>query len=110
LSFTKNINLGKKLLWCPGRKVKKIFGKIKDACIFALPTTKKASLKKHKRLKGRTKGRLAQLVQSTCLTSRGSLVRTQYLPPKKKPFRDSERLFCYYGQFKLLGRLLLGVI
>ena len=31
----------------------------------------------------RTKGRLAQLVQSTCLTSRGSLVRTQYLPLKK---------------------------
>ena len=28
------------------------------------------------------KGRLAQLVQSICLTSRGSLVRTQYLPPK----------------------------
>ncbi len=28
------------------------------------------------------KGRLAQLVQSTCLTSRGSLVRTQYLPQK----------------------------
>ncbi len=27
-------------------------------------------------------GRLAQLVQSTCLTSRGSLVRTQYLPQR----------------------------
>src|SRR5690606_27295252 len=26
------------------------------------------------------KGELAQLVQSTCLTSRGSLVRTQYSP------------------------------
>src|SRR5690606_37626972 len=26
-------------------------------------------------------GELAQLVQSTCLTSRGSLVRTQYSPP-----------------------------
>ena len=28
-------------------------------------------------------GSLAQLVQSTCLTSRGSLVRTQYLPQRK---------------------------
>lgn len=34
-------------------------------------------------------GRLAQLVQSTCLTSRGSLVRTQYLPRKA----DESRLF-----------------
>ena len=37
-------------------------------------------------------GRLAQLVQSTCLTSRGSQVRTLYLPPK--PHRNV-RLFIY---------------
>jgi hypothetical protein len=36
----------------------------------------------------RTLGRLAQLVQSTCLTSRGSLVRTQYLPPKPSGLKD----------------------
>ncbi len=30
------------------------------------------------------KGRLAQLVQSTCLTSRGSLVRIQYRPRMTK--------------------------
>ena len=33
--------------------------------------------------RGILKGRLAQLVQSTCLTSRGSLVRIQYRPQLK---------------------------
>jgi hypothetical protein len=77
-------------------KSEKTFGKIKDGCIFALPTTKKA-FKNCRNGKGRTKkGRLAQLVQSTCLTSRGSLVRTQYLPPKKA-FQETERLFLLPG-------------
>jgi hypothetical protein len=31
-------------------------------------------------------GGLAQLVQSTCLTSRGSLVRTQYSPQQNQGF------------------------
>ena len=43
----------------------------KQTCIFAVPNRKVVYLRK---------GSLAQLVQSTCLTSRGSLVRTQYLP------------------------------
>jgi hypothetical protein len=52
------------------------------------------AFKKPKRSKENQKGRLAQLVQSTCLTSRGSLVRTQYLPPKKSLSMQIERLFC----------------
>ena len=43
----------------------------------------KSSLYLHSRLKRQTLfiiGRLAQLVQSTCLTSRGSGVRTPHLP------------------------------
>ena len=32
-------------------------------------------------------GRLAQLVQSICLTSRGSAVRTRQRPHQKKPFK-----------------------
>jgi len=42
------------------------------------------------------KGRLAQLVQSTCLTSRGSLVRTQYLPPKSPSEKFEGFLISYY--------------
>ena len=34
-------------------------------------------------------GSIAQLVQSICLTSRGSAVRTRVLPPNRdKPFRE----------------------
>src|SRR5690554_4900063 len=41
-------------------------------------------------------GRLAQLVQSTCLTSRGSLVRIQYRPPKQnKLFNFLKSLFVF---------------
>ena len=44
------------------------------------------------------KGRLAQLVQSICLTSRGSLVRTQYLPPNdRKPFKQLRGFFVFSG-------------
>ena len=41
-------------------------------------------------------GRLAQLVQSTCLTSRGSLVRIQYRPrliEKELGFKDLAPFF-----------------
>ena len=48
----------------------KIFGRIKIVYTFAIPS--------NERLDGNEeKGSLAQLVQSICLTSRGSLVRIQ---------------------------------
>jgi hypothetical protein len=43
-------------------------------------------------------GSLAQLVQSICLTSRGSAVRTRQLPLNKALIiNDLSRLFCFYG-------------
>jgi hypothetical protein len=47
---------------------------------FASPKSTKANEPKDLAKKN---GMLAQLVQSTCLTSRGSLVRTQYVPHKR---------------------------
>ena len=44
---------------------------------------------------GTTIGSLAQLVQSVCLTSRGSGVRLPQLPPKKDLFRIPEEVFFY---------------
>lgn len=44
------------------------------------------------------RGSIAQLVQSTCLTSRGSQVRTLLLPQKKNVKSDSgSRSFCFDG-------------
>ena len=43
-------------------------------------------------------GRLAQLVQSVCLTSRGSGVRLPQRPPKKRPVTDILRqVFFFYS-------------
>ncbi len=57
-------------------------------------------------------GRLAQLVQSTCLTSRGSLVRTQYLPriPKEISgfFYFREMHFVYIIYSKIRNRYYIG--
>ncbi len=50
------------------------FGSKAHIPIFALPTTKKL------------KGSIAQLVQSICLTSRGSAVRIRVLPQRSKSF------------------------
>ena len=45
------------------------------------------------------KGRLAQLVQSICLTSRGSAVRIRQRPLNKKSVsRKINGLFCFYTQ------------
>ena len=42
------------------------------------------------------KGRLAQLVQSICLTSRGSAVRIRQRPLKKKDLQVIVSLFLFY--------------
>ena len=46
-------------------------------------------------------GSLAQLVQSVCLTSRGSGVRLPQLPPKKMTF-SSHLFFCYIRSHPLV--------
>ena len=46
----------------------------------------------HIKLNEQMKGRLAQLVQSICLTSRGSAVRIRQRPQKSKHFRTKGRL------------------
>jgi hypothetical protein len=51
------------------------------------------------------KGRLAQLVQSTCLTSRGSLVRTQYLPPIPEEIPGFFYLSWFSASRHLVGRV-----
>ena len=57
-------------------------------------------------------GSLAQLVQSTCLTSRGSLVRTQYLPRIPKAisgfFYFREMHFVYIIYSKIRNRYYIG--
>jgi hypothetical protein len=77
---------------CPGRKTcqlarisENIFFLGASALIFALP---------------KTKGSLAQLVQSICLTSRGSAVRTRQLPHYRKGFQVIETFFLYYPLHK----------
>ncbi len=42
-------------------------------------------------------GSLAQLVQSICLTSRGSGVRTPQLPLKKSTYENFVSAFLFYG-------------
>src|SRR5699024_3045591 len=46
------------------------------------------------------KGILAQLVQSTCLTSRGSLVRIQQVPLPKKPGKYISGFFYWVGIYR----------
>src|SRR5215218_156504 len=48
-------------------------------------------------------GSLAQLVQSICLTSRGSAVRPRQLPLKRKPNTDKGFRFFYVYVFLLNG-------
>ena len=56
------------------------------------------------------KGSLAQLVQSTSFTPRGSGVRTPQLPLKKKAFHENERLsFLLEFWFIILTEQGLGI-
>ena len=49
----------------------------------------------HIKLNEQMKGRLAQLVQSICLTSRGSAVRIRQRPlPKGKSYEEIRETFC----------------
>ena len=64
-------------------KIEKKFGQKPSNLIFALPIKK---------------GSLAQLVQSICLTSRGSAVRTRQLPHKRL-FHKIETAFFLCGHF-----------
>ncbi len=59
------------------KKSKKNFAILKNRCTFAYPNETDGSL-----------GSLAQLVQSVCLTSRGSGVRLPQLPQKKVNFHS----------------------
>ena len=63
------------------KKSKKNFAILKNRCTFAYPNETDGSL-----------GSLAQLVQSVCLTSRGSGVRLPQLP-QETPFYIVERRF-----------------
>jgi hypothetical protein len=78
-------NSSGKLLQLP-RISENIFFLRASALIFALP---------------KTKGSLAQLVQSICLTSRGSAVRTRQLPLNTEGFQAIETLFYSSKSFGL---------
>jgi hypothetical protein len=74
-------------MWCTGRKVEKTFGKIKDACIFALPTTKKASLKKHKRLKKENQREISSAGSEHLPYKQGVTGSNPVSPTKEKAFQ-----------------------
>ena len=56
---------------------------------------KKNALTLHSQMRNNSYGRLAQLVQSICLTSRGSAVRIRQRPPKNRLKFDFSR-FCFF--------------
>ncbi len=65
-------------MWCKN-KIKKVFKKfahVVENLYLCIAFEKK----------GHSFGRLAQLVQSICLTSRGSAVRIRQRPPNNQPF------------------------
>ena len=73
--------------WLYTQKIEdKNFARFKNCCTFAPQFTPHKGCGQHK------KGRLAQLVQSICLTSRGSAVRIRQRPPLQERERAWKKI------------------